>query len=138
MHILQHNNTSNNSVRLLLLLLGFNVILMMHTHTTTTMALPIKQDSPIRTIIVPYQRNTVSGHPYQYPKLTSEKRQVLVPAVMEVVPRFNLNQGDMAMGSQKGAPVNFADGAYPVYYMPSSVNGKFNGKISLLEGVVQE
>lgn len=110
---------------------------MLSAHWAT--ALPIMRDSPIQTIIVPYQRNTVTGHPYQFPRmLSSEKRQVLVPAVLEVVPRFNLNQGDMAMGSQKGAPLNFADGAYPVYYMPSNVNGKFNGKISLLEGVVKQ
>ncbi|XP_011177875.2 uncharacterized protein LOC105209259 [Zeugodacus cucurbitae] len=121
---------NNNNVCLQLLLLSF---------IATNIALPIMpRDSPIQTIIVPYQRHTVSGHPYQYPKLMTEKRQVLVPAVMEVVPRFNLNQGDMAMGSQKGAPVNFADGAYPVYYMPSNVNGQFNGKISLLENAVQE
>ncbi|XP_014103610.2 uncharacterized protein [Bactrocera oleae] len=130
--MLERNNTNYNCVQLQLLLLCFILIT-----TTTSMALPIMPDSPIQTIIVPYQRHTVSGHPYQYPKLTSEKRQVFVPAVLEVVPRFNLNQGEIALGSQKGTPVNFVDGAYPVYYMPSNVNGKFNGKIALLEGVLQ-
>ncbi|XP_011208816.2 uncharacterized protein LOC105229976 [Bactrocera dorsalis] len=130
-----NNNHNNNNVHLQIWLLCFIALII---NSNTSMALPIRPDSPIQTIIVPYQRHTVSGHPYQYPKLTGEKRQVLVPAVMEVVPRFNLNQGEMAMGSQKGMPVNFVDGAYPVYYMPSNVNGKFNGQISLLEGVVQE
>ncbi|XP_036317760.1 uncharacterized protein LOC118732752, partial [Rhagoletis pomonella] len=118
------------------LLLSIAVLLMIG-RTPISLALPIMKDSPIQTIIVPYQPNTVSGHPSQFPKLMNESRQVLVPATMKVVPRFNLNQSTMAMGSLNGTPLNFADGAYPVYYMPSSVNGKFNGKISLLDGVVK-
>ncbi|XP_053964100.1 uncharacterized protein LOC128867033 [Anastrepha ludens] len=127
---------TNTTTLLQLLLLSIGALLL--GNTPPTLSLPITKDSPIHSIIVPYQRNAISGHPYQFPKLLGESRQVLVPDRMEVVPRFNLNQGDVAMGNQKGMTVNFVDGAYPVYYMPSNVNGKFNGKISLLEGVVKE
>ncbi|XP_067634425.1 uncharacterized protein [Eurosta solidaginis] len=119
-----------------LLLLGSGLLLITRTHTA--LALPIVKGSQVKKIIVPYQRHIVSGHPYQYPKLMSETRQVFVPIIMEMGPRFNLNQGALARGKLQGEKLNFADGAYPVYYMPSNVNGKFNGKFSLLEGVLKE
>ncbi|XP_037956736.1 uncharacterized protein LOC119686268 [Teleopsis dalmanni] len=99
--------------------------------TNSVIARPYK-DSPIQTIIVPYHRTVISGQAYQYPKLSGENRHVLIPDKMDMVPNFNLNQGAMAVGSKKGVPLNFADGAYPVYYMPGNANGRFNGQISLL------
>lgn len=61
-------------------------------------------------------------------------QRVYVPVNMDIVPRANLKEGEIAMGSQKGMALNFAEGAYPVYYMPGNANGKFQDrKIYLLE-----
>ncbi|XP_073847629.1 uncharacterized protein [Musca autumnalis] len=91
-----------------------------------THARPLK-DSPISTIVIPYE-------PYVSQKITNhrgELKNVFVPLQMDIVPRANVPKGQLSM-ARKGSALNFAEGAYPVYYMPSNVNGKFNGKISLL------
>ncbi|XP_061394972.1 uncharacterized protein LOC133330551 [Musca vetustissima] len=92
----------------------------------STYARPMK-DSPISTIVIPYE-------PYTSQKITNhrgELKNVFVPLEMEIVPKANIAKGQLSM-ARKGSALNFAEGAYPVYYMPSNVNGKFNGKISLL------
>lgn len=50
---------------------------------------------------------------------------------------LNLNaKEDLKVLKMQGAResvVSLADGAYPVYYTPSYVNGQFNGKMYLLK-----
>lgn len=94
--------------------------------------LPLKnnEDSPISTIVVPYEPYTTSLVKNSKGKM----QRVYVPVNMDIVPRANLKEGEIAMGSQKGMALNFAEGAYPVYYMPGNANGKFQDrKIYLLE-----
>uniref|UniRef100_A0A1I8NVS1 Uncharacterized protein n=1 Tax=Stomoxys calcitrans TaxID=35570 RepID=A0A1I8NVS1_STOCA len=105
---------------------AFFVVLLLAIFNQSSLGLPLR-DSPINTIVIPYE-------PYISQKVFNgrgELKRVLVPINMDIVPRGNLKKGQLGMG-KNGVALNFAEGAYPVYYMPSSVNGKFNGKISLL------
>ncbi|KAI8126966.1 hypothetical protein FF38_06074 [Lucilia cuprina] len=103
------------------------------TLSVCVLALPLKkayEDSPISTIVIPYE-------PYSTHLLKDSRgkmQRVYVPDKMDIVPRANIKDGEIAMGSQKGMALNFAEGAYPVYYMPGNANGKFQDrKIYLLE-----
>ncbi|XP_075167024.1 uncharacterized protein LOC142239135 [Haematobia irritans] len=104
----------------------YSIVTLVAICVLSTHAYPVR-DSPISTIVIPYE-------PYMSQNIINargELKRVLVPLNIDVVPKANLKKGQLGMG-KNGVALNFAEGAYPVYYMPSNVNGKFNGKISLL------
>ncbi|KAM7342336.1 uncharacterized protein ACRADG_009800 [Cochliomyia hominivorax] len=92
-------------------------------------AIPLRnnEDSPISTIVIPYEPYTTN----LVKNFRGKMQRVFVPVNMDIVPRANIKEGEIAMGT---TALNFAEGAYPVYYMPGNANGKFQDrKIYLLE-----
>lgn len=97
-------------------------------------------DSAITKISLPYAGSSSSNSAmvrYGYGNGGNNVgRAVYVPEPMQIID-FNLNTKEdskvLKMQGARESRVNLADGAYPVYYTPSNVNGQFNGKMYLLK-----
>ncbi|KAL5286327.1 hypothetical protein ACFFRR_007765 [Megaselia abdita] len=95
------------------------------------------RDSAITKISLPYNSASPSTrYGFGYGNNNYNGRTAYIPEPMHVID-LNLNtKEDLKVLKMQGAResrVNLADGAYPVYYTPSNVNGQFNGKMYLLK-----
>lgn len=77
-------------------------------------------DSAITTISLPYDR---------YGRAAYNEPMNLIDLNLNAKEDFKV----LKMQGAREVKVNIADGAYPVYYTPSYVNGQFNGKMYLLK-----
>lgn len=95
------------------------------------------RDSAITKITLPYDNSAMVRYGYGGNNY-HVGRAVYVPEPMHQQQiDLNLNaKEDLKVLKMQGAResrVSLADGAYPVYYTPSNVNGQFNGKMYLLK-----